>query len=199
MPGPCWICLEEDDKVERNPLPCTCIDGGWVHADCLRRYAVAPATRRSVRIYMAPGNRCANVYVPHAPCSAAMPVISLELPSHTNFLACVTGSWIAHLIVMRTSLSLPLLTALWCNVLLLVTRGSWLQLALAVLLVGGAVGTPIFSYELRERWPLYAVAAAVIVLDVDLVTAAVVAAAVGIRNLLYANIRPWVVAQLPRA
>jgi hypothetical protein len=101
--------------------------------------------------------------------------------------------------MMRTSLSLPLLGVLLCNVLLLVTRGSWLQLALAVLLIGSAVGVPIFSYELRERWTLYSVAAVALVLDVDLVTAAVVVAAVGIRNLLYASLRPWVVAQLPRA
>lgn len=199
MSGPCWICLIEDDDVVRNPPPCTCVSGGWIHPDCLRNYALASGTRRLLRISMELHARRAIVCVLHAPCRAQMPAMEMALLGHTDFVAYIVGMLLAHMIMVRRSLVLAAVGMLGCYALLILTYGSWLQLMLAIALVGGAINAPIVSCELRHRWLIYALGAVVFVLDSTVVILSIVVAAVSIRTLFYANLRPWVVSQLPRA
>lgn len=128
-----------------------------------------------------------------------MPAMEMELPGHADFVVYMVAAMLVHMITMRRSLVLAAVGMLGCYALLILTCGWWLQLVFAVALVGGAISAPIMSCELRHRWLLYALGVAAFVLDPTVVTLSVVVAAMSIRSLFYANLRPWVVAQLPRA
>lgn len=189
MSARCWICLDTDDAVERNPPPCTCVDGGWVHAVCLREYAQKAASGRVVRTQLSFFRSRATVYMPHAPCGAIMPVLTVALRSHTNLVAYALGGTVVQLFSVLPTLVLPLLIALSACIHLMARVAP----PLALLAFVAAVVTPLTRYEADNRWTLYAAGGVVLVLAGPSAAAVlVVAAAIAMRNLFYANLTPWV-------
>lgn len=92
MADKCWICLDDAAPLQRNPPPCSCVSGGWVHHACLIEYMRAPATHRHYVFDAATWT--VLVTVPHGPCGVQMPITVRRVDTHAAFL-----NWLILLVV----------------------------------------------------------------------------------------------------
>lgn len=85
MADTCWICLESSGLLERNPPPCTCVSGGWVHRQCMRDYGKSHPARRYDFSWQ---QQVVTVMVPHV-CGVQMPAIVHGVGGRLDFLRAI--------------------------------------------------------------------------------------------------------------
>lgn len=130
MTDTCWICLDASAPLERNPPPCTCVSGGWVHRQCMRDYV---ASHPRPRLCFITDEWAIAVTVPHV-CGVQMRAGTRKIGSHAAFLHATVGAvslmaldpphaellTLAALAVLLAGMQAPLTTALAVAVAIMV-------------------------------------------------------------------------------
>lgn len=188
----CWICLDSAAPLCRNPPPCKCKDGGWIHADCLDTLIHARDTPRKFRYN--PDKRRVTVYVPHGPCKAEMRVGAYAVGHHVDFVQSVVMYLLVTLSMQGASVALPLIGTIGIVGLMLLLQAPLLCTGVTMLVVG----VPLSVVEMRHRYIIQATAVFLFVVFPALSTLAIVCTGVVMRTLFHLHAYPWAIAQMPR-